>query len=266
MLRALLYFFAAAVWTVILFWPSCLAMLVCWDTGASIWWARNIWSPPLMWIGGVEIEVIGRENVDPKRPTIYVSNHASSLDIPVLFMAIPANVKYVAKKQLGWIPIVGWYLWMAKFILIDRGNRTKAIRTLDKAGERIRSGTSIIVYAEGTRSEDGSIRPFKKGPFGLALKARVPIVPVTIVGSDRIMPRNSWRVHGGLVRVKLGKPIDVSAYAAEERERLMRDVRKIVIQQSLELGGKGGVPDEEPQAPAARGLPESGEAARRLAL
>ncbi len=261
MLRALFYLTAAAVWTFILFWPACLAMLVCWDTGASIWWARRLWSPFLMWIGGVKLEVIGQENVDPKRPTIYVSNHLSSLDIPVLVMAIPVNVRFVAKKQLGWVPFVGWYLWMAKFILLDRSNRVKAIQTLDKAGARIRSGISIIVYADGTRSPDGSIQPFKKGAFGLALKARVPIVPVTIEGSDRIMPRNSWRIRGGLVRVKLGKPIDVSPYGPEERERLMRDVRRIIIQQSLELGGKGGVPDEELPGPPAKGAPHAGEAA-----
>lgn len=263
MLKGLLYFAAAALWTALLFWPASLSMLVCWDTGASIWWARRVWSPSLMWMCGIKLEVTGQQNVDPERPTLYVSNHSSSADIPALFMAIPANVRYVAKKQLLWVPLVGLYLWMAKYPLVDRGNHAKAIKTLDKAGQRIRNGISIIVYADGTRSPDGSIQPFKKGPFGLALKARVPIVPVTIEGSERIMSKKSWSIHGGLIRVKIGKPIDVSSYGPDERERLMRDVRKIIIQQSVELGGKGGVPDEQLPAHGAEGEAGLSQAAGR---
>ena len=102
-------------------------------------------------------------------------------------------------------------------------------------------GTSIIMYPEGTRSDDGHILPFKKGPFALALKAGVAVVPVTIEGSGRLMPKNSWKINtGGVIRVKIGKPIDASKYAPNDREGLMKEVRSVIIRQSVELGGRGG--------------------------
>src|SRR5688572_14442972 len=95
--------------------------------GASIWWAREAWSPVLLWAGGAKLVVHGREHVDPSRPTIYVSNHQSTIDIPSLFMAIPVDLRYVAKKQLQWVPFLGWYLWLAGHVLIDRSNRHEAL-------------------------------------------------------------------------------------------------------------------------------------------
>lgn len=253
MLRALFYFFFAALWTLLL-WPfAMLSMLLTWNTGASIWWARKIWSPGLLRLGGVTLTVEGQENVDPRRPTIYVSNHQSTADIPALFVAIPADVRYVAKKQLGNVPILGWYLMAARFPLVDRGNRAKAIQSMQKAAEMIRGGVSIIAYAEGTRSADGSVLPFKKGPFHLALQARVPVVPVTIEGSQKLMPKNSWRVNPHPVKVKIGKPIDTTQYGPEERDRLAHDVRAIVIQQSLELGGPGAAGEAVIAASTRRG-------------
>jgi len=193
--------------------------------------------------------------VDPTRPAVYISNHQSAADIPALFMALPVNVRYVAKKQLAYIPVFGWYLWLARYPLVDRGNRTKAIASLEKAGKQIRDGVSIIAYAEGTRSADGSILPFKRGPFALALKARVPVVPVTIEGAHKLMPKGTWQVNPQPVKVKIGKPIDISGYGEEERERLANDVRAVIVRQSLELGGLGA--SRVPPSGTAR--PGSGE-------
>jgi len=243
MLRNLFCIFVAAVWTTILFPVATLAMVVTLNPGASIWVARKWWSPVLLWAGGGRLSVQGQEHVNPKRPTIYVSNHQSTIDIPTLFMALPVDVRFVAKKQLGYVPFLGWYLHLAKFPLVDRRNRSRAIASLEEAGKRIRSGANIIVYAEGTRSEDGRILPFKKGSFALALKAGVPICPVAIEGSGKLMPKNSWNITPGEIKVKIGAPIDVTAYG-EDRERLMRDVRSVIIRLNQELGGKGGDPDD----------------------
>jgi 1-acyl-sn-glycerol-3-phosphate acyltransferase len=242
--KSIFFLLVATFWLLVLFPLACLAMLLTLDQGASIWWARKVWSPVLLWFSGARIVIEGQENVDPARPTIYVSNHQSALDIPLLFVAIPCNVRFIAKKQIAWVPVLGWYMWMAGYVFVDRGNREKAIASLDKAGRQIRGGTSIIVYPEGTRSYDGKVLPFKKGPFALALKARVPICPVTIEGSWRVMPRNSWNVvWGQTIRVKIGKPVDISRYGDRDREALVRDIRAAIIQQSLELGGKGGDQD-----------------------
>jgi len=264
-LKAVFHLLFAAVWTAVLALTACLAILVRWDSGAAIWWARHVWSPGMMWIGGIDIEVSGRENVDPKRPTIYAVNHASSIDIPVSFIALPVNFRYVAKSQLRWVPILGWTLWIAKFVFVDRSNRAKAIASLEAAGRRIRNGISIVVHPEGTRSANGRILPFKKGPFALALKARVPICPVTIEGSARIMPKNSWFISSGKVKVKIGAPIDVTEYGEHERERLAHDVRAVIIRQSIELGGLGGDVDDAVAAAGVEGVGAPREPLRKTA-
>lgn len=231
--------FIAGAWTAVLFpFTALVALLLGGD--ASVWICRHLWSPVLLWAGGARLVVHGQENVDPKRPTIYVSNHQSTLDIPAHFVTVPVAFRYVAKSQLGWVPFIGWYLLLAGHIFVNRSNRQAAIHSLQRAGRKIRGGTSIFLYPEGTRSPDGRILPFKKGPFALALEARVPICPVTVEGTGSIMPKNSWNIVPGPVHVKIGKPIDTTAFAADDREGLARAVREVIIAQSLELGGKGG--------------------------
>ncbi|MEN9799762.1 MAG: hypothetical protein RL653_3459 [Pseudomonadota bacterium] len=257
MIRALAYYAAVACWTGICFPLAAGSLLISWNGAASIWVARNVWSRGLLRLGGVKLNVLGTENVDPARPTIYVSNHQSTLDIPALFAALPVNFRVVAKSQLRWVPFVGWYLWVARHIFIDRGNSRKAIASLDAAAARIRRGTSLIMYAEGTRSEDLAVLPFKKGPFTLAIRAGVAVCPVTIEGTGKVMPKNSWRIRPGPVFVKIGAPMDAAAYGPSRRDDLIRDARNVVIDQSLALGGKGGNKDV---AIAARGLEGIGRA------
>ncbi|SET02917.1 lysophospholipid acyltransferase family protein [Stigmatella erecta] len=255
--RKLFCMFVAAVWTALIFPLAVLASVV---LGGDIWVCRHIWSPVLVWAGGGKIVVHGMENVDPKRPTIYVSNHQSTLDIPVLFMAVPVNFRYVAKSQLAWVPFIGWYLWVAGHIFVNRSNRSGAIESLRAAARKIRAGASIFLYPEGTRSPDGRILPFKKGPFALALEARVPICPVTVEGTARIMPKNSWNITPGPIHVKIGKPIDTTGFAENDRAGLARAVRDVIIAQSLELGGRGGDPENAIAASGAEGvssLPDS---------
>lgn len=243
-LRAVFYLIANALWMGLLFPIACLAMLVTWNTDTSLFLARRVWSPFLVWISGSTMTVEGRENVDPARPTIYVVNHQSTLDIPVLFMALPINFRFIVKEELRWVPLLGWYLWVAKFIFVDRTNQKRAIRSLQLAGEKIRGGKSIAVFPEGTRSAQGAVLPFKKGPFALAISARVAVCPVTIEGTWRVMPKNSFNVKAGTIRVKIGKPIDAAAFADLGRDALLKAVRDQIIKQSLEMGGPGGDPSD----------------------
>ena len=259
MLRNLLCMVVAVVATAIFFPVTVVVALLTLNPGATVWVARRLWSPILIATGGAKVVVTGQENVDPNRPTIYVSNHQSSLDIPIHFVTVPVNFRYVAKHQLKYVPFVGWYLWYAGHIFVNRGRRDKAIASLDAAAQKIRNGTSVFLYPEGTRSDDGSVLPFKKGPFALALKSRVPVVPITIEGSGSVMPKNSWNIKPGPVYVKIGKPIDTTDFAEDDREGLARAVRDVIIQQSLELGGKGGDPEK---VTAAAGV--EGDASSRL--
>jgi len=219
---------------------ACLAMVLTWQPAASIWVARKLWAPILLRAGGAKLVVQGQENVDPCRSTVYASNHQSTIDIPVLFIALPVNLRFIAKSQLRWVPLLGWYLWLAGHIFVDRGKTRRAIASLDRAVRQIHSGVSLIVFAEGTRSPNGRVLPFKKGPFALAIKAKVPICPVTVEGSGKLMPKNSWKITPGEIHVKIGRPIETAHLQESDREKLMCTVRDLIIGQSLQLGGRGG--------------------------
>lgn len=239
-MRKLFCMLTAGVWTLVCFPLTIVAMLVTLRSSSALWVVRELWSPVLLWAGGARLEVSGQENVDPNRPTIYVGNHQSTIDIPAHFMAVPVPFRFVAKDQLKWVPLIGWYLALGGHVFINRSNRSKAISSLEAAAAKIRGGTSIFLYPEGTRSSDGRVLPFKKGPFALALKARVPICPVTIEGSGDLMPKDSWNITPGPIRVRVGKPIDTTAFAENDREGLARAVREAIIADNLALGGKGG--------------------------
>lgn len=240
MLRNLFCIFFAAFWTAFLFPFTLVAMVFTWNTDSALWICRHWWGPGLLWAGGAKLEVIGAENADPRRPTIYASNHQSTIDIPALFTAIPVDLRFVCKKELKYVPFIGWYLTLGKHVFVDRKNRSQSIASMEEAGRRIRSGINIIIYPEGTRSPDGRILPFKRGAFAVALKARVPICPVTVELSGKLMPKSSWNITPGPIRVKIGPPIDTTKFAEDDREGLARVVRNAIIQQSLELGGVGG--------------------------
>jgi 1-acyl-sn-glycerol-3-phosphate acyltransferase len=245
MLRNIFCMLTVAVVTAVLMPFAGLAILITRDTSGASWFARRLWAPILLWVAGARLEVEGVEHLDPHRPTLYASNHQSTIDIPVLFVALAVDLRFIAKEQLRWVPLIGWYIQMAGHILIDRSNRARAIASLDRAAEEIgRRRISLIVFPEGTRSADGRILPFKRGSFGLALKAGIPVVPVTLEGSARVMPRRSWHVRPGLIRVRIGAPLDVSGFDVNDRAGLGRLVRDAVVQGSLALGGPGGVPDD----------------------
>jgi 1-acyl-sn-glycerol-3-phosphate acyltransferase len=232
-----------AVWMALLVPLAIVLMLLSWNTAVGSWMARRLWAPFLVRITGSRIIIHGSENVDSRQPTIYVCNHQSAIDIPVLFIALPVNFRFVAKSQLRWVPILGWYMWAAGHIFIDRGHGRRAFQALERAARQIRNGKSIVVYPEGTRSPDGRIQPFKKGSFALALKAGVRMCPVTIEGSHGVMPKNSWIITPGEIHVKIGKPIDPRLFG-DDRDRLLQTVRQVIVAQDLELGGKGGPPQE----------------------
>jgi 1-acyl-sn-glycerol-3-phosphate acyltransferase len=249
MFRNVFCVFVAVVWTALMFPLAFFATILTFDAKNSMFVVRNMWSPVLVWAGGGILSVEGLENLASDVTYIFVSNHQSTIDIPVLFMAIPRNTSFVAKKQLQYAPFLGWYMMAAKFVFVDRSNHRAAIASLAAAGERIRSGVNIIAFPEGTRSENCKVLPFKKGPFAVALSARVPIVPISIEGSGKLMPKNSWRITPGPIKVKFGKPIDPIPFG-EDREALIKVVRSAVIDINLSQGGFGGDKDD---SVAARG-------------
>jgi 1-acyl-sn-glycerol-3-phosphate acyltransferase len=172
---------------------------------------------------------------DPSRAIVYISNHQSLMDIPALILAMPVDVRIIAKRELLFIPVFGWALWLAGFVFVDRSDRTRAIQSMEKAVGRLAAGQSIVVFAEGTRSPDGRLLPLKKGGFILAQQASVPIVPVAIRGGHAVLPKGGFRLRPGRMEVIFDAPIETRSGTPEERDALIVTVRDR-IQALLESG------------------------------
>lgn len=228
------------VWSA--FWISLALVLqvVTFRQGVALALARAVWAPGVMRINGIRWDVEGGDSIDYAKPHVFVLNHQSIVDICVGFAVIPVDLRFVAKNVLKYVPFLGWYMWATGMIFVDRERSARAIASLKRAGRKIRSGASIIAFPEGTRSRDGRIRPFKKGVFRVALEAGVPIVPVALEGSRHILPAGGFQPRPGRIRVRIGEPIDTSAYSVESRDRLVRDVRDAVIELHERIGGAGG--------------------------
>lgn len=155
-----------------------------------------------------------------RKPMILVGNHTSQFDPPLIISTLPCQPVFIAKRELARVPFLGWVIWLADFIFIDRTNPQAARQSLDVAAARIRSGQSVMTFPEGTRSRDGRLLPFKKGTFHLALAAGVPIVPLAIHGGRAILPRGTWRVRGGDYHMRVGGPLDPAAFPDAEALRL----------------------------------------------
>jgi 1-acyl-sn-glycerol-3-phosphate acyltransferase len=194
------------------------------------------WSGWVTRFAGVRITVDNRANLEPQQPYVFMANHASTIDIWALFLAIPRRVRMIAKKQLARIPLFGWVMWAGRFIFIDRQNAVAARRSIDDAGRRIRGGDSVLIFPEGTRTRDGELGPFKKGGFHLAMEAGVPIVPIALRGTRALMPRGSLRVKSGEVFVIIGAPIPTSGLTLEDRPALIQRVRDAIAAMAAETG------------------------------
>ena len=174
-------------------------------------------------IAGVRAEVEGRERLDPSRCYIFMCNHVSNLDAPIVVPALPGRTSILVKQELFRVPIFGWAMRMASLVPVDRSDRESAIASIGRAAEVMKAGLHMTIYPEGTRSADGRLLPFKKGPFHLALDSGVPIAPVTVLGTLNMMPKGGIRIYPGTARVIFHEPIDSSRF--KDREELTEAVR-----------------------------------------
>ena len=200
----------------------------------------RFWARTVLAICRVRVRVKGVENLERGRSYVYVSNHASMFDIPAILASVPDQIRIVYKKELEVVPFFGWGLKWGHYIGIDRGRGSKAMQSLEEAIGKIRNGQSLLLYAEGTRTLDGKLQPFKRGAFNIAVRAGVPVVPLTVNGSFRIMPKGSIIIHPGNVEIVLGKPILIDSLSGREAERqLMEQVHAAIeanyIDQSSEI-------------------------------
>ena len=181
---------------------------------------------------GVRAHYDGLEHLEPLgqgSPAVLVANHMSMADVFLLIATLPPQVHFVAKKSLFSLPWFGQLLHVAGFIPIDRSNRQRAIASLEQAARRIRDGYPVLVFAEGTRSRDGRLQPFKKGAFHLALRAEVPVMPIAVSGTWSIVRPTGWfRVRPGKAHVSYGRPIPVTPYLPDDTAGLIAAVRRSI--------------------------------------
>jgi 1-acyl-sn-glycerol-3-phosphate acyltransferase len=177
-------------------------------------------------IAGVKVQIVGRERLDPKRTYVFLSNHASMLDPPLLLPLIPGRTSVIAKRELFSYPILGKAMRMASLVPVDRGNRDAGITAVRAAAEVVKQGIHMTIFVEGSRSFDGKLQPFKKGPFYLAEECQAPVVPVTISGTHDVMPKRKLAIKPGQVTVTFHPPIEPAEFGS--RDELMEKVRSAI--------------------------------------
>ncbi len=188
-------------------------------------------------LSGVRLEVHGLEKIPQGRAVVFMPNHQSNCDPPAVFVILPP-VLVLGKKEFFRIPILGRAVELRGFVPIDRKNREKAIEAVEEATKRLEAGSSFLVFPEGTRSADGRLQPFKKGPFVMAIKAQAPVVPISVSGSRKIMPKGKFSISPGLVRITIHDPVPTEGCTLDDRDRITEQVRRAIL--------TGLAPEEQP--------------------
>ena len=205
----------------------------------------RLWGNVNLWCAGAKVQMEGLHNIDPRRAYVYAANHQGGFDILSLLGKLPVQFRWLAKEELFRIFVMGPAMKAIGYIPIDRTDRRKAFESINQAAARIRNGTSVVIFPEGTRSLDGVLQEFKKGGFMLAIKSGQPIVPISISGSHAILPKKgSWIVNPGTIRITVGTPIPTEGCTSKDRDRLMGEVRE-AIRQHLTLREGGLLPNRE---------------------
>lgn len=224
----LLYWWSLSVAGALLLIFGPPVLLVAWLAGRREWvypialWGGRQW----LRLSGMRVRVRGLEQLDPRRTYIFISNHRSYLDTATLFCHLGRRIGLFAKKELLKVPIMGFGMGFVNIMAIDRSNRESALQTVRAATERIRSGVSFGVFAEGTRARPGQLLPFKKGAFYMALETGASVVPVAMKNTDALMGKGTGVARAGTIEMVILPPIDTDGLSTDEDvKRLSAEVR-----------------------------------------
>jgi len=224
----------------VLLWAPLLAMVRLFDRGPRRLrtgrWFRRL-GRVLAKVNPWRIQVFGQENLNRNQVYVIVSNHQSMADIPVI-AHLRLDTKWLAKAELFRLPVVGWMLRMAGDIPVERSDRHKSAKAMLQCARYLRQGCSVVFFPEGTRSSDGRVLPFNEGPFQLAIRERVPILPLVVEGSGSALPRKSW-IFGGTQQIHLQilKPVSVDGWRMERSAELRDEVRRRIVDELCRLHG-----------------------------
>jgi 1-acyl-sn-glycerol-3-phosphate acyltransferase len=243
--RSLFFYPVFFISTIVL---GAIAILTTFVTRNSNWahLVGRFWGNLSLWAAGVRVRVTGFENLDPRYPYVFLSNHQGWFDIFTLIGKLRVQFRWLAKVELFKVFILGPAMRAAGYLPIDRGDRKKAVESLNEAASRVKNGTSIVIFPEGTRSPDGVLRDFKKGGFLLAIKSQQSIVPIAISGSHRVLQKEGdWMIHPGIIELTIGKPISTAGLTVKDNDMLMHAVRES-IRQDLAPEERGPVSERKP--------------------
>lgn len=220
---------ALALWTA--FWTA-LALVIhlvtrSYDLPLAL--AHRVWAPGTLRILGADLEITGLDELDFSRSYLFVANHASLLDIPVLFAALPIPLRFLAKEELRKIPLIGHFIKAMGMIFVDRGQSEAARQSIDRLASSLSEGMCLMAFPEGTRSRDGELARFKTGALVAAIKSGVPVVPIRIDGAAAILPAGTLALHPGRVRVAAGEPVVTDGLTLEDRRQLADLVRSRML-------------------------------------
>jgi 1-acyl-sn-glycerol-3-phosphate acyltransferase len=219
----------------IFFWTAFCAtlgivlMLFLWN-GSKVHYITGyyFYSPLIMAICGVKVRVCGMHHLRPEIAHVFVSNHASHLDVVAIARVIPLGLFFIAKKELAKVPFLGQYMAFIGHIFVDRKNREKAAESLRMAADKIRNGRNVISFPEGTRTKTGELMLFKRGSFIIAKEGKIPIQPIAVIGSREILPSGGWMIRGGVIKISIGPAIEADAFENWSVEELSEEARKRV--------------------------------------
>jgi 1-acyl-sn-glycerol-3-phosphate acyltransferase len=190
------------------------------------------WARMVLGICGVKVAVVGAENLDPRQPYVFCSNHFSLIDTPLMFGRMPREFRILARHGLWKIPFLGWHLNRAGHLPVHRENPRVAARNIQQAADKIREGYSVLIFPEGGRTREDRMRPLKPGAGYIAIRAGAPIVPMAIVGTRDILPPNSLELRPGRAELRVGRPLETAGLEQRDAKKLMVRVREAI----LELG------------------------------
>jgi 1-acyl-sn-glycerol-3-phosphate acyltransferase len=188
----------------------------------------SIWGRWLCILNGIQVDIEGLEHVREGQAQIFIANHQGFFDIFALNAYLPLQLRWVAKSSLFKIPFVGWSMWAAGYIPVDRGNRKKSYQAFLATIEKLKAGNSIVIFPEGTRSKDGTIGPFKKGGPLLSVRSGAPLVPVTLLGTGRIIKKGSGIIRPGRIQIIISPPISSQTVINDKEESVLNNLREII--------------------------------------
>ncbi|HOG07614.1 MAG: 1-acyl-sn-glycerol-3-phosphate acyltransferase [Syntrophales bacterium] len=226
--KTLWIYFWAILSSLLLFVPICLAAFFS-RTGNLAFNLSQLWAWIMLKVTCVRVMTRGRDKIRQGQSYIIIANHASVYDILALVTGLRTQYRWIIKKELLRVPLFGYALYASRNIFIDRADPARAITSIHKALDRLPAGVSVLFFAEGTRSPDGRIRPFKKGGFVMAVEKGLPILPVTINGSRGILPKKSVAFNPGTVEVVVGDPIATEGEDRDHLEALIERTRNVII-------------------------------------